>query len=154
MIKDGEGLFEGTAGSVDATLEIVQIVVAAEVSDGSPRLLIHLKSVAKNAGQELAFDGAEAAEQPLVGDEGIDQATLFGSGGGKALVVLGGERLELLGILGREDHFGFRIDAGFQGIETRDGLAVDGARAGRTIRDRHSSSISTVAREREGIGWD
>jgi hypothetical protein len=138
LVKDGEGLFEGTAGSVDAAPEIVQIVVAAEVSDGNRRLLIDLKSVAKNARQELAFDGAEAAEQPLVGDEGIDQATLFGSGGGEALVVLGGERVELLGILGREDHFGFSVDAGFQGIETRHGLAVNGARAGRTIRDRHN----------------
>jgi hypothetical protein len=52
LVKDGEGLFEGTAGSVDAAPEIVQIVVAAEVSDGNRRLLIDLKSVAKNARQE------------------------------------------------------------------------------------------------------
>ena len=95
LAQDVEGAEVGAPGGIDAALEAQQeffigLVAFGEASfvaaPGFVRLL-----------DDLAFDGAETAEAPLVGDEGIDQAALVGSVGGEAVVVFDGERFELLG---------------------------------------------------------
>ena len=74
---------------------------------------------------ELRFEGAEAALEPLGGDEGIDQGADFGSGGLVAVVVFGDEEREGRGVFAGDD-LGLSVDAGFQGIEADCGLALDG----------------------------
>lgn len=82
---------------------------------------------------EAGFDGVEAAELPVVAGEGIDQRTFQRCGGPELLMVRGGEFLELFGIFAGND-FGSGLDAGFQGVESGDGLALDGAWPGRAKR--------------------
>ena len=52
------------------------------------------------ADPELGFGVAQAAELPLVGDEVIDEHALLGAVGLVALVVFGGESLEVIGYSG------------------------------------------------------
>jgi hypothetical protein len=82
---------------------------------------------------ELGFHFAKAAGHPLGGDEGIDKEALLGSGGAEARVVFVGEGFQSVRILARND-VGLGIDAGFEGVEARGGLALDGAGAGRFLR--------------------
>ena len=83
--------------------------------------------------EELRFEGAEAALQPLGGDKGIDQGADFGSGGLVAVMVLGGEERESRGVLAGDD-LGLGVNAGFQGIEADCGLALSGAWTSGSLR--------------------
>jgi hypothetical protein len=80
-------------------------------------------------GPEVGFDGAEAADLPLVVDEGVHQVALAGGDGVELGVVLSGEMGEGLGVFAADD-VGLGVNAGFQGIHAGDGLAGLGARAG------------------------
>ena len=71
---------------------------------------------------ELGFDAAEAALDPLGGDEGIDESKLGGIGGLVVLVELAGQGFELGGVFAGDD-VGPGVDAGFQGVERRGGFA-------------------------------
>jgi hypothetical protein len=81
---------------------------------------------------QFGFDAAEAAGDPIGGDEDIEQVTLFVSGGGPALIVTIGESLEFLGTFAADD-FAFGVDAGLQGVHGRGGLALWGARTCRLL---------------------
>jgi hypothetical protein len=107
---------------VDAALEAREVVaVVAEGLGGGDfenRILPH-----------LALDSAEAAEEPLAIDEGIDEHALFGRSGREALVVFAGEVFELRdGFAG--DGLGSGVDAGFEGVHGGVGLALDNAGSG------------------------
>ena len=78
---------------------------------------------------ELRLDFAQAAEEPVGGDQGIDEDALFGSGGLEAFVVAGGESIEGGGVFATNDER-FGVDAGLQGVLRRGSLAFSGARAG------------------------
>jgi len=78
---------------------------------------------------ELRLDLAETAEEPVRGDQGIDEDGLVGSGGLKAIVVAGGEGFQG-GVVFSLDDERSGVDAGFQGILRRGGFALSGARAG------------------------
>jgi hypothetical protein len=80
----------------------------------------------------LRFEGAEAALEPLGGDQGVDQGARLGSGGLVAAVVFGGEKFEGRGIFAGDD-LGLGVNAGFQGIEADSGLALDGAGTSRFL---------------------
>jgi hypothetical protein len=78
---------------------------------------------------EMGLGFAETAEQPLGIDEDIDKGAL---GGGLGLVVeevLGGQGVEGRGVFATDD-LGFTVDARFQGILGRCGLALSGAGTG------------------------
>jgi hypothetical protein len=60
---------------------------------------------------ELGFDAAEAALDPLGGDEGVDKRELGGAGGFVVEEELGGEGFEFSGILAGND-VGPGVDAG------------------------------------------
>ena len=79
---------------------------------------------------KLGFGLAQAAEGPFGIDEDIDEGTLGGGLGAVIVEVLSGERGEGIGVFAADD-LGFGVDAGFQGILGRDGLALSGARTGR-----------------------
>ena len=64
---------------------------------------------------ELGFDAAEAALDPLGGDEGVDEGELGGIGGLVLIVKRGGEGFEVGGIFAGDD-VGPGVDAGFEGV--------------------------------------
>jgi len=82
---------------------------------------------------ELGLDGAEAAEEPVAIDEGVDEEALVGGGGVEAGVVFADEFLE--GSPGfAADELSFGVDAGFEGIHGGAGLALVGAGSGGFLR--------------------
>jgi len=83
--------------------------------------------------RELRVEGAEAALEPLGGDERVDECAHLGSGGLVAVVVFGGKEGESRGVFTGDD-LGVGINAGFQGIEADCGLALDGAWTGGSSR--------------------
>jgi len=93
-----QGAMEGALGGVGAALKVIGHVVA---------------------------EAAEAALQPLGGDERIDQGARFGSGGLEAVVIFDDEKFESRGVFAGDD-LGLCVDAGFQGIEADCGLALSG----------------------------
>ena len=126
-----EGDEVGFAGGVDAALEAVEVftgelVALAKREWDVPRM----EGVVVMMGEELAFDGSEAAELPFVGDELVDEAALFGGGGVEAVVIIAGEGFEFRGVFEREHGFGLGVDPGFEGIEAGIGFALVGARSG------------------------
>ena len=64
---------------------------------------------------ELGFDAAEAALDPLGGDEGVDKRELDGAGGLVVEEELGGEGFKFGGIFAGDD-VGPSVDAGFEGV--------------------------------------
>ena len=124
-LQAGEGLlaaFEGAAEDLvfgDGVVPVVGLGVL--LADGSEIVF-----------PELGFGLAEAAEGPLGIDEDVDEGAL---GGGLGLVVeevLGGQGVEGGGVFATDD-LGFGVDAGFQGILGRGGLALSGAGTGRFL---------------------
>jgi hypothetical protein len=77
----------------------------------------------------LGFGVVEAAEGPLAADEVVDIEALFGVGGVVVEVALLGELLEIGETFAGEDE-GFGVEAGFEVIHGRDGLACDRGGAG------------------------
>jgi len=72
---------------------------------------------------KLGFDAAEAALDPLGGDEGVDERELVGVGWKEVEEELGGEGFELGGIFAGDD-VGPGVDAGFEGVERGGGFAL------------------------------
>ena len=69
----------------------------------------------RNWPPELGFDAAEAALDPLGGDEGVDERELGGAGGSVVEEELDGEGFEFSGIFAGND-VGPGVDAGFEGV--------------------------------------
>ena len=78
---------------------------------------------------ELRLDAEEAAEQPFVADEGIDEETLVGGAGEEASEVLVLEFGELLAALA-DDEGGVGIETGFEGVLGGRGFAFGSAGSG------------------------
>jgi hypothetical protein len=80
----------------------------------------------------LGFGVVEAAEGPLAADKVVDVEALFGVGGVVVEVAVLDELLEFGEVLaGEEERFG--VDAGFEAVHGRDGLARDRGGAGRFL---------------------
>ena len=124
-----EGALAGTAGAVEAPLELAEGLglMAGGLTEGI--FVIGLEGVVVVVCPKLGFGGAEAALEPLAVDEVVDEGAGFGGGGAVALVVLGDEEFEIGEFLGREDE-GFGVDAGFEGVHGGSGLACDRGGAG------------------------
>jgi hypothetical protein len=119
------------AGGIDSALEAGELLATAGKGLAQEAFRFRLPDVQflHIALPELGFGLAEAAEEPLAVDEGIDQEALLGSGGLPTLLVFGGEGLEIGGVLAADD-LRIGVNAGLDGVEAGDGLALDGARAG------------------------
>ena len=123
-----EGVVVVALGGVYAALEASELVgvLGEDVAEGD---VVDVD----DALPELGLDGAEAAEEPLAVDEGVDEHALLGGGGAEAAVIFAGEFLE-----GGEDfaadELGFGVDAGFEGIHGGAGLALGGAGSGGFLR--------------------
>ena len=94
--------FEGDevrfAGGVDAALEAVEVFTGELVALAKRHLDVPwMERVVVMMGEELAFDGSEAAELPFAGDEIVDEAALFGGGGSEAVVIFDCEGFEFGG---------------------------------------------------------
>jgi hypothetical protein len=100
---------------------------------------------------ELGFGLAKPAEGPLGIDEHIDEGALLGGLGGVVAEVLPGESGQFGGIFAADD-LGLSINAGFQGILGRDGLAFRGTGAGRFLRVETVGLDLLVGRHKEKSG--
>jgi hypothetical protein len=127
LLEGHEGAMVGALDGVDAALEAAEYFVIAVVDLGHLEPLDRVVEALDVELEELRFEGAEAALEPLGGDEDIDQSADFGGGGLVAAVIFGGEELKGRGVLAGDD-LGLSVNAGFEGIETDSGLALDGAR--------------------------
>ena len=101
-------------GGIQAALEAGEIVPAHAGPGPVSRVVMP---------PEVGFGFAQAAELPIVVDESIDQDAMLGERGLPALVVLFGEVVEPGGIFAG-DGLGFGVNAGLEGIEAGDGLAL------------------------------
>jgi hypothetical protein len=124
-----EGAVVVALGRIDAALEAGEGVAAAIEGLAERTFLVGREEGGHFVGPELGFDLAIAAEEPLGLDEGIDEERLLGGVGVEAVVVIEGEGFEILGGLAGDD-LGAGVDAGFEGVETGDGLALGSAGAG------------------------
>ena len=132
-----EGAVEGAFGGIDAALEEVELMVRAGHDLAERGVLIGsaegFGGVGELVGPKLGFGAAETAELPIGADEVVDKGA-FGGGGGLPLeVIVAGEGLELTGVLARDD-LRLGLEAGFEGVEARDGFSFGRARARGVLR--------------------
>jgi len=123
-----EGVVVVALGGVDAALEAGEFagVLGEDLAEGD---VVDVE----DALVELGLDGAEAADEPVAVDEGIDEEALVGGGGAEAVVVFADELLE--GGPGfAADELGFGVDSGFEGVHGGAGLALVGAGSGGFFR--------------------
>jgi hypothetical protein len=124
-----EGAVIAALGVVHAAMEAGQEFLAVEVGAGGIDEVFLGAPGLHAVFPDLGLGFAEAAELPLGGYHGIDEEALLWGGGLKALVLVKDEGFEDVGVLARDD-VGTGVNAGFQGIEAGNGLALIGAGAG------------------------
>ena len=119
-----EGVVVVALGGVDAALETGELVgvLGEDVAEGD---VVDVD----DALPELGLDGAEAAEEPLAVDEGVDEHALLGGGGAEAAVIFAGEFLEGGGDFAA-DELSLGVDAGLESVHGGAGLALGGAGSG------------------------
>ena len=110
-----EGGFVGALGGIDAALEADEYrrALAERVAEG--RVGVEPEDRFQCVLPNLGVDFGEAAELPVVADEGVEVVALFGGGGLETLQVFGGEGFEGGGVFAADD-FGLGVDAGFEGV--------------------------------------
>lgn len=132
-LEFAEGVAVVAVGAVDAALETGEEFVVLVDGLGEFDIFSGLVDAFGAFFPELGFADAEAAEEPLVVDEGVDEHALLGCGGVEAVVIFGGEDLEVGGAFAVDD-LGFGVDSGFECVLRRAALAFGGARAGGIAR--------------------
>ena len=141
IVGQGEGfeLLEGelvvALGGVDAALEALELA-AADVEDTAFGVFVGVDAAGGFHGGEAperSLGAAQSAKGPLAMDEGIDEGAALGGGSVEAVVVIGDQGFELGGIFASDD-FGFRVNAGFQGVEADGGFTGAGAGPGGFLR--------------------
>ena len=119
-----EGVAVVALGSIDAALKAGEgVAIAAEgfAEDGFVDGVLHAVF------PELGFDEAEAAEEELAIDEGVDEHALLRGAGVESALVLPLEDFEIAGSFPVDDGLSAGIDAGAEGVPGRTGLARGGA---------------------------
>ncbi len=86
-------------GGVDAALKAVDYIAAGVADLGHLEPFDRVVEALDDELPELRFEGAEAALEPLGGNESVDQGAHFGSGGLVAVIVFGGVDINLRGFL-------------------------------------------------------
>src|ERR1017187_8555411 len=124
-----EGALAGTAGAIDAPLELAEGFGPAADGLAEGILVVGGPGVLFVECPKLGFGGMEAALEPLAADEVGEEGTGFGGGGVVMLVVLVDEQFEIGEFFGGEDE-GFGVNAGFEGIHRGGGFACDRGGAG------------------------
>jgi hypothetical protein len=99
----------------------------------TPLLFELVVAVLEVVGVEVGFGEAEAADEPLVVDDGVDEVPLTRGDGVELGIVFVAEAGEGFGLF-RADDQGFGMKAGFEGVESGNGLTGVRARAGRVLR--------------------
>jgi hypothetical protein len=122
-----EGGLVGAVGGIDAALEAHKVFVVDLEGVAERRVLIQLKGAVHGPIPDLGVGFGEATELPIVADQAIDIVTLLGGLGMEAQVIFGSKGFEIGDIFAADDD-GLSVDAGFQGILGRRGLAFNGAR--------------------------
>ena len=128
-----EGGFVGALGGVDAALEADEGGGGNAESLAEGGFIVLAPRSFHFALPDFGVDFGQAAELPIVADEGVEVVTLLGRGGTEAPVVFGGEGGESAGVFAT-DNLRFGMDAGFEGVHGGRGLALGGAGAGRFLR--------------------
>jgi len=119
LLQGFEGAVVVALGLVDPPLEVVELLEfpgdAAGDDFGFGFIRVVFGAALAVAVVDGSFGAAEAAEEPFVVDEGVDEGSGFGGCGVEAFVIFGGEGFELGRFFEGED-FLFGIDAGLEGV--------------------------------------
>ena len=140
VLESFESTEKHAVGAIDAAVEAGEGLEGVLVGMAERGIVLDLGVEELSAGKilveafdliipELGFDAAEAALDPLGGDEGVDKGEFGGAGWLVVVQVCGGEGFEFGGIFAGDD-VGPGVDAGFQGVEGGAGLAFGGFGAG------------------------
>jgi hypothetical protein len=124
-----EGALAGTAGAIDTPLELAEGFGPAAGGLTEGEFVAGGPGVLGFECPKSGFGVMETALEPLAADEFVEEGAGFGGGGVVVLVVLVDEELEIGEFFGGEDE-GFGVDAGFEGVHGRRGLACDRGWAG------------------------
>jgi hypothetical protein len=124
-----EGAVPGTARGVEAVLKLGEGVGVAGGGAAERELLLVAILVLILVAPGLGFGFIEAAEGPFAADEIVDEGALGGVGGVEEEVALLGELMEVVGVLAGKDE-GLGVEAGFEAVHGRCGLARDRGGAG------------------------
>jgi hypothetical protein len=124
-----EGAVVGALDAVAAALEAGEALRGTLEGSAEHFVRVTVCDTRELVFPEVGFDFAEAAEQPLGIDEDIDEGALDGGLGLVVEEVLSRQGVEARGVLATDD-LGLGVDARFQGILGRGGLALGGAGTG------------------------
>jgi hypothetical protein len=133
VLQGFEGAVVVAVGGIDGALQPNEGLLAESEAIGKGEDVIVGDVLVGGALPELGAADAVTAELPFAGDQGIDQAALFGGGGSETLMVFGGKLVER-GAVFAGDALGTSIDTVLESIEAGSGLAGGGARPGRFLR--------------------
>jgi hypothetical protein len=114
----GERAVEGPFGGIEAALEATEDSLGPDEGFGEGKFL-RFFIVAFGASvlalefriPDFGLGLAEPAEEPVGGDDGIDEDGFLGTGGLKAVVIAGPKGFEFFGIFAADD-LGLGVDAG------------------------------------------
>jgi len=123
-----EVAMEGAVGGVHAALEAAQLAAGIDVGLADDGVIVEVGTVGDFGDHDFDFGAAEAAEDKLGVNEVVHQGALLGSAGLVVVGVFFAEAGAFGGVFPGED-FRLGLNAGFQGILGRAGLALGGALA-------------------------
>jgi hypothetical protein len=119
----------GALGGVNSALKTNGSAIAAGEGVAEGRVLVEVESRIHLVFPKLGVSFGKAAELPITADEGVDVEAFFRGGGTEAFKIFGGEGLQLGAVFAADD-VRLSVNAGFQGIHGRHGLARGGAWTG------------------------
>ena len=124
-----KGAVVGALGGVDAALEAREGIERLDEDAAERGVFGVFFDLGELAGPELGFEATETAELPIGVNQGVDEESLNRRSWVELFLISGGEGIEFGGVLAG-DNLRFGMDAGFERVETGDGLALRGARPG------------------------
>ena len=110
-----EGALAGTAGAIDAPLELAEVFGLAADRLTEWILVVRGPGILVVECPHLGLGCMETPLKPLAADEVVNEGASFRGGGIVVLVVLVDEEFEIGEFFGGQDE-GLGVDAGFQGV--------------------------------------
>ena len=137
-LEVGEGAVVGAVEGGEAPLEAEEVFFGAVPADDGgvwmvERVVVGAAPTLDFVVPEEGLDVAEATEEPIGVDEGVDGGLFAGADGPAGDGVFAGEVVESFGGFAVDEE-GLGVGAGLEGVAGRGGFAGDGGGSGRLLR--------------------